>query len=914
MQLCATVAACLIISAMSNVFAADYFVAPGGDDAAPGTREQPWRTPHHAIETAEAGDTILLRGGEYDLAEPLVITPQKSGLTLAAAPGETVTLRGSRMVTGWQLWRDGIYRADLSAQGLAGARFHQLFYEGARMPLARYPNLDSARPRTGGFIYVEDKAPRPFEQFIYAEGDIPFDDWDDISQAEVWSVFGGGWNFALTPIIEVDREQRIITMRRVRGHFERMNRYFIQNVLGALDAPGEWFLDYATDTLYFYPPDGPPGDEVRAPALDNIIEVRGSLPYPHQYLKTGFSGGRADASLPEDAPAAEPVAGVTLRGLRIEHARQSGIVLTGARECSVIGCTVSGIGNVGINFGAVANAHEEVGNPRMIPVTGFSGGVGGGGQNILFNDPCLDCRVEGCDVSDCGADGIFVYGDRNLVENNHVRNIGLFDKDSACVNLWGEANVARRNLLHDVPRNAIFLKGVDNVVELNDLRWTMLETCDGGAIRMCQRNLTLRGNVIRHNRIVDTIGYGYPRNSRTFQSPYYAWGVYLDDFTCGTTVEGNIIVRASRGGVMLHGGSDNTVAGNVVVDGGLYALEHAPIRDRPVTGNVFASNVLVFDGNEAVAYRCTKWLDGALAIRNNLVWPGDGPARVDTGYGGQLFEDWQSWLAFGADEGSVVRDPMLENSMPSPDSPAWGMGFEAIPVDEIGCYASDARASWPVDMDAGEVREWPLLYTQPTLPLREDFEIDVVGRKPRHGDVASEGAAKIIVTDEQAASGQHSLKFLDAPGLRAAWLPRIFYPLNHREGRVRFSCDLLLDADRPPLLYLDPRQYSDRGVAEYFSGPMLTIAPDGTISAGGKALASVPLGVWFTLQLDYTLGDDAPAATPLVLTVRGEESVHLQVPHVSPGFQRLERLVIASLSDEESVFYVDNITIESLDE
>ena len=28
------------------------------------------------------------------------------------------------------------------------------------------------------------------------------------------------------------------------------NRYFVQNVLGALDSPGEWFADYATGRLW----------------------------------------------------------------------------------------------------------------------------------------------------------------------------------------------------------------------------------------------------------------------------------------------------------------------------------------------------------------------------------------------------------------------------------------------------------------------------------------------------------------------------------------------------------------------------------------------------------------------------------------------------------------------------------------
>ena len=46
----------------------------------------------------------------------------------------------------------------------------------------------------------------------------------------------------------------------------------------------------------------------------------------------------------------------------------------------------------------------------------------------------------------------------------------------------------------------------------------------------------------------------------------------------------------------------------------------------------------------------------------------------------------------------------------------------------------------------------------------------------------------------------------------------------------------------------------------------------------------------------------------------GTAPVTLNVPHVSPGFQRLERVVFASLIEEESVFYVDNITIAPVDE
>jgi len=920
---------CVLMLGLTGVAAcaAQYHVAPQGDDAAAGTPEAPWRTPHRALAAdpgVQPGDTVFLHAGGYDLAQPLVLTPAHSGtedapVTIAAWPGDRVVLRGSRPVTGWEPWRDGIWVADLAAQGMAGTRCHQLFYRGTRQALARHPDFDPEHPRSGGFVYMEDGGPRGPEQFQYAPDDIPFDAWGEIPQAEVVTVLGLGWNFAITPVLDLDPEHRIVTTRRVRRNFERMNRYFVQNVLDALDAPGEWFLDYATDRLYFMPPDGAPADgDVRLPLLDSVIELRGRLPYPHQYLVVGHAGGRDQATLPADAPAPDPIAHVVLRGLTVEQTRQSGIVLTGARDCAVIGCIVSSTGNVGINLGAVSNAHEEVGNPRIPPAEGFYGGVAGGGQNILFNDPCLDCRVEGCDVSACGADGIFVYGDRNLAENNHVHDIGLYDKDCAAINLWGEGNVARRNTLHDVPRNAVFLKGVSNVAELNEIRWTMLETCDGGAVRMCQRNLVLRGNVIRHNRIRDTIGYGYPRNSRAFEAPYYSWGVYLDDFTCGTTVHGNIIARVGRAGVMVHGGSDCAVTGNVVVDAPLAALEQAPIRDDPIAGNAFARNTLVVDGGDSLVYRSTKWVEGSLVFARNLVWPRDSKARVSLGPGGGDFEDWQTWMARGLDDASVVAPPQFideaaDDYRLAEDSPAWQLGFEAIPVEQIGYYQSPQRASWPIEMDAGPPREKLILHAEPARPILEDFEIETVGRPPRHGDSMADGDSRIVVTDQQAATGQHSLEVRDAAGLRAAWLPRIFYPVDFPEGQVRLAFDVRLSGESPPQLYVDPRQYSDTGGAEYLSGPMLTIDPDGQARSRTTSLARLPLDQWCRIELVLTLGEDAPQSTPMTLTVPGVDPVLVGVPHASAGFRRLERVVFASLTDGPSVFWLDNIAIEPIE-
>jgi len=45
------------------------------------------------------------------------------------------------------------------------------------------------------------------------------------------------------------------------------------------------------------------------------------------------------------------------------------------------------------------------------------------------------------------------------------------------------------------------------------------------------------------------------------------WGVYLDDGTCGTHVYGNIVARTILGGVHVHGGRDNVIENNILLDG-----------------------------------------------------------------------------------------------------------------------------------------------------------------------------------------------------------------------------------------------------------------------------------------------------------------------------------------------------------
>ncbi|MCP4640798.1 MAG: hypothetical protein GY851_10210, partial [bacterium] len=150
MNLVLVVNAVMMLAAPAD---ADFVVAPNGNDAHPGTVEQPFATiakAQEAVRTRVSAGldkdlVVLLRAGTYRLDAPLAFGPEDGGtddhgITYAAWPDEAVVVSGGRVIEGWTQQDDGRWTTTVAGAKNGAWQFRQLFADGARLPRGRFPN------------------------------------------------------------------------------------------------------------------------------------------------------------------------------------------------------------------------------------------------------------------------------------------------------------------------------------------------------------------------------------------------------------------------------------------------------------------------------------------------------------------------------------------------------------------------------------------------------------------------------------------------------------------------------------------------------------------------------------------------------------------------------------------------------
>ena len=233
-------AALMTLALIPEAQAGYYYVAANGSDANPGTLTKPFATLRQAQQAARKAVgreavTIFIRQGTYYLPETMVFTAEDSGSETApvvyqAYEKEQVVISGGLRLKDlkWENYKDGVMQAK-TPEGFAT---DQLFVNGERQPLARYPNFDPGERHFNGWAkdaFSPQRAAKwqnPAGGFIHA---LHSAEWGGMhyiitgKRADNKIAYEGGW-----------QNNRPMGMHDIR---------FVENIFEELDAPGEWFLD-----------------------------------------------------------------------------------------------------------------------------------------------------------------------------------------------------------------------------------------------------------------------------------------------------------------------------------------------------------------------------------------------------------------------------------------------------------------------------------------------------------------------------------------------------------------------------------------------------------------------------------------------------------------------------------------------
>ncbi|CAN5874542.1 hypothetical protein BH23PLA1_BH23PLA1_29620 [soil metagenome] len=165
--------------------------------------------------------------------------------------------------------------------------------------------------------------------------------------------------------------------------------------------------------------------------------------------------------------------------------------------------------------------------------------------------------------------------------------------------------------------------------------------------------------------------------------------------------------------------------------------------------------------------------------------------------------------------------------------------------------------------------------------------------------------ATISVTDEQAASGRHSLKVVDDSTPNQSWNPHLYIKpvVPYKMTSATFS--LLRGAGAE--LTIECRQYGD---GSYEAGPSIKVHRDGRLFASGKEVAKLPVGDWARFEIQHDPEGSSPESYSLRLKVGDQPSMDFQgLPLRSSEYRRLDWFGLMSDGIHDTVWYLDDVRI-----
>lgn len=662
-----------------------YYVSTKGNNGWSGTlpdpntagSDGPWASVAHArtVIRARIADgmtealTVLLRGGNYYLSEPLLFDERDSGrdghtISYRNYPGETPVLNGGATLTGWQALPDGVQAVHFDASWL----FSTLCAGGRRCRLARFPGK--------GYMRVAEMVTdNPKKQFRYAPGDVP--ESVDINSLRVFIWPGGlngDWNWfsCSVKVNAVDPITRTITLDHpVAYEIGAGSRYYLQNMREFLNEPDEFFVDRKANILYYMPSGkGFDASSIVVPRVKRIIACVGSSETTR-------------------------VANLCFEGLTMRNSdvMEGLVTLSNAERITICGC--------------------------CIHCSGYHG--------ILLDGWAQRNTISGNHIYDIGDTGIMVHApdnrstmisQGNIITNNHVHDTGQIVGHSAGIQLvFSGENSITHNRVHDTPRYSISLKGLrnalsigrriggipvtsenvrnfaftrDNTIAFNDLSHANTDSQDTGVIEAWGVGT---GNIIRNNRIHDS------------DIPFsFGFGIYLDDACDEFVVSHNLLDRLQRNGAgKLHSplmikGVHNHVFNNLLVcNRAQMVATFCEMGKDPNRHLRLERNIAVDCGDGVYGFtnwdKPNHWDEDRLDIsESNIFYNPRGVYLLENVPIAADFSTWKKILGGKYDQQTLLADPLVLDAEHGDyrlryDSPAFALGFEEIDFRQIGLTA-----------------------------------------------------------------------------------------------------------------------------------------------------------------------------------------------------------------------------------
>jgi hypothetical protein len=691
----------LLCAFTPGAFAADLYVSPGGVDRADGTRTKPFATLTRAREAArelrhsQPGEpiTVWLANGDYFSGDGFTLSAEDSGsanapVTYRSEEGANVRLIGARRLEASSFkvvtdpatlariapaLRGKIVALDLIALGVKHrdkmpdifndrGGLPDLFFNGHRLPLARFPNgegmmaMKRVIDNAGGPRDANWRAPAntpkvapgsPGGVFEYREEfAAAHARWAGALDRGVWlkGYWRVAWQNEAIRVAAIDVTHRTVTFAKpvaggIGNKYTRpagngREAYWLLNLLEECDQPGEWCIDFVDQKLYLNPPS----------AL-----------------------GSAELFLADtDAPVVrlDGAAYMTLRGLTIEAALGHGIEVKGGDHVLVAGCTVRNVDRYGV--------------------------VLDGGK---------DHAVLSCDLYHLGAGGVWLGGGDekstprvpagHRAVNNHIHHFAEIERvyapgvNSGFTGGGGGGHhtavgmLVAHNLIHDTPHAGVLFGSWDSIFEFNEVFRYCTVSNDMGAFYSYDLFGRFGGHTFRYNFMHDSDDGD---------------GIYFDHDHPDMTLFGNIAFLKSTGGkrgtsflykIGSQAKSPQTIdcRNNIAVQStvGFVFVSALPAESR-IENNVVVNAKTPWLWREVKAGAETTVAAG-FASGANRVYDAD-PGFVD----------------LARHDFRLKPEARLRSDLPS---------FQPIPSDQIGLYVDEYRRVLPTDEEIDRFNREP---------------------------------------------------------------------------------------------------------------------------------------------------------------------------------------------------------------